>query len=149
MPLEEINMTKSVNGNRWRISDQMWEKIEVLLPPRVNTHPRGGGRNPKPPRQVMNAILFVLRTGCQWKALDATGICPGSTAHDWFQKWVKQGVFLNLWKQGLMEYDELKGIDWLWQSMDGALSKAPLGGEKNRCKPHGSWQARRQAKFTD
>jgi len=142
-------MTKSVNGNRWRISDQMWEKIEVLLPPRVNTHPRGGGRNPKPPRQVMNAILFVLRTGCQWKALDATGICPGSTAHDWFQKWVKQGVFLNLWKQGLMEYDELKGIDWLWQSMDGALSKAPLGGEKNRCKPHGSWQARRQAKFTD
>jgi transposase len=136
MLLEETNMVKFDSGSRWRISDQLWKKVEVLLPPRVNTHPRGGGRKPKPARQVIDAILFVLRTGCQWKALDATGICPGSTAHDWFQKWVEMGVFLNLWKQGLTEYDELKGIDWAWQSMDGAINKSPLGGEKNRCKPY-------------
>lgn len=129
-------MEKSDRGNYWRISDHLWKKIEGLLPPRLNTHPRGGGRKPKPARQVMDAILFVLRTGCQWKALDATSICPGSTAHDWFQKWVEQGIFLNLWKQGLTEYDELKGIDWAWQSMDGAMTKAPLGGEKNRRKPY-------------
>jgi len=78
----------------------------------------------------------VLRTGCQWKALDATVFVPGSTAHDRFQEWVEGGVFLALWQTGLLEYDELKGIDWEWLSMDGAMTKAPLGGEKDRPKPH-------------
>ena len=93
----------------------------------------------------MDAIFFVLRTGCQWNALDATGICPSSTAHDRFQRWERAGVFLNLWKAGLMEYDDLEGIDWSWLSMDGAMTKAPLSGEKMRAKPHGSGQRRGQA----
>ena len=29
-----------------------------------------------------------------------------------------------LWEQGLVEYDELHGIDWQWQAMDGAMTKA-------------------------
>jgi len=97
----------------------------------------------------MDGIFFVLRTGCQWNALNATGICPSSTAHDRFQEWVAAGVFQKLWAAGLQEYDELKGIDWSWQSMDGALTKAPLGGEKNRPQPHGSGQRRRQTKPVD
>ena len=70
----------------------------------------------------------MLRTGCQWKALDATGICSGSTAHLRFQEWVAAGVFLELWWVGLERYDELKGLDWSWLSMDGAMTKSPLGG---------------------
>jgi transposase len=35
------------------------------------------------------------------------------------------------WKAGLMEYDMKKGIEWEWQSVDGAMTKAPLGGEGN------------------
>ena len=70
----------------------------------------------------------MLRTGCQWKALDATGICSGSTAHLRFQEWVAAGVFLELWRVGLERYDELQGLDWSWLSMDGAMTKAPLGG---------------------
>ena len=85
----------------------------------------------------MDGILFVLRTGCQWNALNETGICSSSTAHSRFQEWVKAGVFLKLWKMALKDYDELKGIDWSWQSMDGAMTKAPLGGGKNRPKPYG------------
>jgi hypothetical protein len=42
----------------------------------------------------------------------------------------------------LEDYDELKGIDWSWQSMDGAMTKAPLGGGKNGSKPYGSGQKR-------
>jgi transposase len=90
----------------------------------------------------MNGILFVLKTGCQWKALDATGICSGSTAHARFQEWQRAGFFLQFWKKGLLEYDDLLGIDWKWQSMDGAMTKAPLGGEKNRQKPNRSGQKR-------
>ncbi len=80
----------------------------------------------------MDGIFFVLRTGCQWKALDETDICSGSTAHTRFQEWVQSGVFLELWKAGLQEYDEGKGLDWEWLSMDGAMTKAPLAGEKIR-----------------
>lgn len=80
----------------------------------------------------MNGILFVLRTGCQWNALNATGICSSSTAHLRFQEWTLVGVFQKLWEKGLTEYDGLKGIDWSWQSMDSVMTKAPLGGEKNR-----------------
>jgi hypothetical protein len=56
---------------------------------------------------------------------------------------------LNFWKQGLLEYDRLKGLDWSWLSMDGAMTKAPLGGEKNRPEPHGSRQDRHQAQRLD
>jgi len=127
------------------ISDQLWSKIEPLLPVHKNTHCFGGGKPRKPDRVCMNAIFFVLRTGCQWKALDATGICPGSTAHDRFQEWVQAGVFLRLWETGLEEYDELKGLNWSWLSMDGAITKAPLGGGKNRPQSNGSRQRGSQA----
>jgi len=127
------------------ISDKLWSKIEPLLPVHKNTHRFSGGKPRKPDRVCMNAIFFVLRTGGQWKALDATGICPGSTAHDRFQEGVQAGVFLRLWEAGLVEYDELKGLDWSWLSMDGAMTKAPLGGGKNRPESYGSRQRRGQA----
>ena len=133
----------------YQVSDELWAKIQQLLPERVNTHRFGGGRPPADDRMCLNAILFVLRTGCQWNALNATGICPSSTAHDRFQQWVQAGVFERLWAAGLLEYDKLKGVDWAWQSMDGAMTKAPLGGEKKRPQPHGQGQERRQAKSAD
>ena len=94
-----------------------------------------------------NAIFFVLRTGCQWEALDATGICPHSTAHDRFQEWEEAGVWTELWRVLLEEYDELEGLDWSYLSVDGSMTKAPLAtvGEKRRAQPDGSRQARGQA----
>ena len=132
---------------QWLISDELWEELQLYLPPRVNTHRFGGGRPPRPDRDCANAIFFVLHTGCQWKALDATGLCPGSTAHDRFQQWVRAGVFLAFWRAGLLEYDYFRGIDWAWLSLDGCLTKAPLGGEKDRPQPHRPRQARRQAQL--
>ncbi len=128
-------MDRTKSADQWRVSDELWEKIQPLLPEHPNTHKFGGGRPRKPDRVCADAIFFRLRTGCQWKALDATGICPGSTAHDRFQEWVAAGVFLKLWQAGLVEYDQLKGIDWSWVSMDGCMTKAPLGGEKTGRNP--------------
>ena len=79
---------RTSHPRRWRIPDDLWEAIAPLLPEHKNTHRFGGGRPRTPDRVCMEAILFVLRTGCQWKALDATRFCPGSTAHDRFQEWV-------------------------------------------------------------
>lgn len=57
-------------------------------------------------------------------------MCAKSTAHDRFSYWVKEGAFRKLWQAGLEHFDELQGVDWSWLSMDGALSKAPLGGKR-------------------
>lgn len=64
------------------------------------------------------------------KAMDATGICSGSSVHRRFQEWTQAGVFKALWVQDLLSYEGLKGIEWEWQAMDGAMTKAPLGKEQ-------------------
>jgi putative transposase len=133
----------------FRVSDELWAVVEPLLPVHKNTHRFGGGKPRTPDRQCAEAIFYVLRTGCQWGALDATGLCPHSTAHDRFQEWVAAGVFLRLWRAGIERFDELKGVDWDWLSMDGALTKAPLGGEKNRPQSHGPRQGGRQTQRVD
>src|SRR5690242_730153 len=114
--------------DQWRIPDVLWERIAPLLPARP-PHLLGCHNPRVDDRKAMDAIFFVLRTGCQWNALNATGICSSSSAHRRFQEWVKAGVFARLWMLGLAEYDALEGIDWQWLSMDGAMTKAPLGGE--------------------
>lgn len=126
----------------FRVSDDLWAVVQPLLPVHVNTHPLGGGRPRVPDRECADAIFYVLRTGCQWKALDETDLCARTTAHDRYQAWVEAGVFLRLWQAGVEHFDELKGIDWEWLSMDGAMNKAPLGGEKNRAQSHRSRQER-------
>jgi len=125
-------MVRGSPRNQYRVCDELWQQIEPLLPKHENPDPLGRGRPRVPDRQAMDGIFFVLRTGCQWKALDATGICSSSTAHLRFQEWTQAGVFEKLWGMSLEQYDELKGIDWRWLSMDGTMTKAPLGGGKNR-----------------
>jgi transposase len=117
--------------DKWRIPDELWVRIEPLLPP-GKPHPLGCHNPLVDPRKAMDAIFFVLRTGCQWNALNATGICSSSSAHRRYQQWTAAGIFQKLWAMGLQQYDQLKGIDWSWQSMDGAMTKAPLGGGKKR-----------------
>jgi putative transposase len=116
----------------FRIADDLWRALQPLLPGHVNTHRFGGGRPRVPDRRCADAIFSVLRTGCQWEALHQTELCAKSTAYERFRQGVEAGVFLQLWPAGLDQLDELKGLDWDWLRMDGALSKAPVGGEKNR-----------------
>ena len=132
----------------WRVSDELWAKIHPLLPP-GKPHPLGCHNPRVENRRAFDAILFVLRTGCQWNALNATGLCSSSSAHRRFQEWVAAGVFSQLWALGLQEYDELKGLEWDWQSMDGAMTKAPLGGKRNRSQPDRPRQTGRQAESAD
>lgn len=108
------------------LSDELWERIAPLLPP-DKPQPQGG-RPRMNPRLAMTAVFYILRTGCQWKALPRSLGAP-STVYDRFREWEQAGVFEKLWQQGLCEYDQKKGIDWKWQSVDGCMTKAPLGGE--------------------
>ena len=109
----------------WRdVPDPFWERVQPLLPP---PRPKRRGRKPLDQRQVFNGMLYVLRTGCQWKMLPLE-YGSGSSGHRYFQRWVRAGVFRKLWALCLQEYDELKGVDWRWQSLDSVTVQAPVKG---------------------
>lgn len=112
---------------KFAVTDALWERLEPLLP--VHSPSSAGGRPRLVLRNVANAIFYVMRTGCQWLGLSRDAFkCSGRSAHRYFQEWVDAGVFAALWRDGLTEYDDLKGIQWEWQPADGAMVKAPLGG---------------------
>lgn len=112
-------------GDDWRIPDALWQRIEPLLP--VEPPKPKGGKPRAASRQCLDGIFYVMRTGCQWKALPRA-LGAASTVHDRFQEWRGAGVFEKLWQAGLLEYDSRLGLDWEWQAIDGAMTKAPLGG---------------------
>jgi transposase len=136
---------------RWGISDEFWEKVAPLIPqPRRDPDKRyarkaGAGRKPIPPRRVFEAIVFVLRTGIQWRALPAERFGSASAIHRYFQAWQKEGFFLKLWREGLAEYEGMEGIAWAWQSIDGAMVKAPLAQEMAGPNPTDRGKKRQQA----
>ena len=115
----------------WTVSDELWNKVGPLVPIRKRERGRqyqrkaGAGRKPMPARQVFSAIVYVLRTGMQWKALPRE-FGSASAVHQYFQNWHRAGFFQKLWQVGLAEFDGMHGIAWQWQSADGAMGKAPL-----------------------
>ncbi len=106
--------------------EELWEIFEPMLPEEPSK-PKGG-RPRKPDREIADALFYLLVTGIQWNALPR---CLGasSTVHDRFQEWAKAGVFVKLWRFLLLMLAQIGGLDWENQAMDGAMNKAPLGGE--------------------
>jgi len=125
-------MVQKRSFDAYRICDELWERIKRLLPD-YPVSPKGG-RPRADLRKVVDGLFYCLRTGCQWKAIPPE-LCPGSTVHAYFQEWVELGIFEKLWALALEEYDEREGLDWRWQSVDGAITKAPLGGENTGPNP--------------
>lgn len=136
----------------WEVTDALWKRVEPLVPKKSRNSKQiyrrkpGGGRKPLPQRKVFEGIVYVLRTGIQWKALPKEKFGAGSAIHRYFQQWQQKGFFESLWKKGLLEYDELQGICWEWQSGDGAMNKAPLAREAAGKNPTDRGKKRSQEK---
>ena len=107
------------------VPDKLWRRVEGILP--VPPPRPWGGRPRVPDRVVLAAIVYRLRTGCQWKALPAQ-FGSGSTCHLRFQQWVHAGVFERIFAQLVQFYDARRGIQWTWTALDSAIVKAPKGG---------------------
>ena len=107
------------------VPDDLWEEIKLLLPPEKPN--KTIGRPVVPFRKVLDGIVYILRTGCQWKMLPKE-YGSGSTCHRRFQQRSTSKVFERLWTRLLKEYDNVVGIQWKWQSLDSISVKAPLGG---------------------
>ena len=108
-----------------RIPDELWDEIKKVLPKEKSS--KTVGRPIVPYRKVLDGILYVLRTGCQWKMLPKEH-CSGSTCHRRFQEWNGMDIFKNIWIKLLKIYDGIIGINWVWQSIDSISIKSPLGG---------------------
>jgi transposase len=112
----------------WEVPDELWERIEPLLlelyPPKATGRPQANFR------QVLNGIIFRMRSSCQWDQLPRQ-FGPKSTVHDWFQRWNKDGVWKKVAALLIGECDEAGAVGWEWQSADGAMAKACLGGTKS------------------
>lgn len=109
----------------WRVPDELWAMIGPVLadldPPRQTGRPRTDAR------AVLNAIIFRMRTGCQWNRLPKE-FPDDSVVHSTFQRWVRLGVLERIWAVVQTASGELGGVDWEWQAADGALRQARLGG---------------------
>jgi transposase len=135
------NGDKHMQTKLWEVSDAFWAIVEPLIPERKRdkdkTYKRiiGGGRKPIDPRKVFAAIVYVLRTGIQWKALPKEIYGSPSAIHRYFREWERSGFFLELWQRGLSEYDDMEGIAWEWQSIDASMYKSPLAKENSGANP--------------
>ena len=92
-----------------KIPDELWDKIKNIFPKEKPL--RTVGRPIIPYRKVIDGILYVLRTGCQWKMLPKE-YGYSSTCHRRFQKWNRLDIFKNGWIELLKIYDDLVGINW-------------------------------------
>ena len=81
-------------GTIWEIPDELWQRIEPILKEFWPKKPTG--RRVAQWRKMLNAILFRMRSGCQWERLPER-YGPKSTVHDWFQRWVEGGIFEKIW----------------------------------------------------
>ncbi len=135
----------------WEVSDALWQKVAPLIPaPQRNpnreyTRQPGAGRKPLPPQKVFAGIVYVLRTGIQWKALPKEQFGSPSAIHRHVLRWQAAGFFARLWRAGLMADDETSCIAWKWQSIDGSLSNAPLAQEAVGPNPTDRGKKREQA----
>ena len=91
------------------VPDDLWEEIKLLLPPEKPN--KTIGRPVISFRKVLDGIVYILRTGCQWKMLPKE-YGSGSICHRRFQEWTVSEVFQKLWVRLLEVYDDIKGIRW-------------------------------------
>lgn len=111
------------------LTDELWERIEPLLPP-AKAKPKGG-RPPVPNRRALTGILFVLRTGCAWEYLpQELGCGSGMTCWRRLRDWHAAGVWEKVWRLLLDELGLAGEIDWSKAIFDSCSVRAVFGGRR-------------------
>jgi putative transposase len=121
-----MSTNKETNLNSWELPEALWEILKPLIPPKKSNRGRPVEVDY---RRIPAGIFYVLRTGIQWQACPREKFGPPSTVYCYFSKWCELGIFKKMWEAALEIYDDSEGLDWEWQSVDGAMTKSPPGGE--------------------
>jgi transposase len=110
------------------LTDEQWKKIEPLLPqPKSRGRHRKRGRPRKTNRQVLEGILWILKTGARWRDLPRDFGVSSSVCWKRLQDWEEQGVWLRLWRAFLAELDAQDKLDWDEVFLDGSFASAKKG----------------------
>jgi putative transposase len=112
----------------WEVSDELWSIIQPILD--ELDPPSWTGRDRIDQRAALNGIIYQMRSGCQWNYLPAK-FGDDSSVHRTMQRWIRKGVFERIWAVLVENCEELGGVNWQWQSADGAMGKARFGGTKS------------------
>ncbi|WP_406436712.1 IS5 family transposase [Streptomyces sp. NBC_01613] len=101
-----------MGASPWIVSDELWERIEPLLPTKERRF-RHPGRKPLPDREVLCGIMYVLRTGIQWEHLpQELGFGSGMTCWRRLRDWNEAGVWQRLHEILLAELNAASRLDW-------------------------------------
>ncbi|HEX2137772.1 MAG TPA: IS5 family transposase [Microvirga sp.] len=103
---------------RHGLTDRGWAHLEPLLPPKPST-----GRPPKDHRLILDALLWLARTGAPWRDLPER-YGPGRTVATRFYRWTKSGLWERLLAELRRIADAAGGIDWAAHLVDGTSVRA-------------------------
>jgi putative transposase len=109
----------------WEVDDELWKIIQSILT--EMDPPSWTGRDRIDQRAALNGIIYQMRSGCQWNHLPQE-FGDDSSVHRTFQRWIQKGVLERIWATLIENCEELGGVNWQWQSADGAMGKARFGG---------------------
>ena len=107
------------------LTNKQWEIIEPLFPQK-ELRPSGKGRPPRHPREVLNGVLWILKTGAQWSELPYR-YPPYQTCHRRFQKWVNDGLFERILQTLAGDLHERGGLNVKESFIDGSFASAKKG----------------------
>ena len=113
------------------LTELLWEQFIALLPKRATfdpSHPLGCHRRRISDRISFDKLLQVLRFGCSYEAIADSG-CSATTIRNRRDEWIRLGVFVRLKHIALDAYDRAVGLALDQIAVDGAITKAPGGGE--------------------
>ena len=110
----------------WAVPDELWNNFVVPTLHELDPEP-DTGRPRIDQRKALDGIIYQMRSGCQWNHLPKD-FGDDASIHRTLQRWIKRGVLERTWAKLVEICDELGGVDWKWQSADGAMGKARFGG---------------------
>src|ERR1700751_867862 len=112
------------------VSDELWERVQPLLPAPPRRRFRFPGRKPLDYRKILTGILFVLKTGMAGADRPAEwgGGCARTCRH-YLRLWYQAGVWQKLHALLLAELNGADQIDWSRALIDASFCTAPEGGE--------------------
>jgi transposase len=118
------------------LTDEQWKVLEPLIPEPPH-RADGRGRPWRDAREVLNGILWILRTGAPWRDLPDR-YPPYQTCHRRFQRWVKEGVLSRILEALTEDLEERGGLDLSECFIDGTFVVAKKGA--------GRWERLSEAK---
>jgi transposase len=125
------------------LTDKQWEIIEPILP-KSKSKPGKRGRPPVNKRAVFNGILWILRTGAQWRELP-NKYPSYQTCHRYFQRWSESGILGKLLRRLAKDLIERGKLEVEEGFIDGSFSAAKKGAlalvEQSAAKGARSWQS--------